>query len=143
MALPDERIIKSVVLNDGILTFTDSDGIEITTFDLKDKNFGFLSKNDPKYPGLIGYKFRTSENTEKSRLIQMQLPGFLIIDDKKYKILESNKACLTEILSKRVHSQGASSSLSGYKRRYRKSRKARKARKARKSRKQRKTRRRV
>ena len=135
MALADERIINKVVLENEVLIFKDSDGIEITTFDLKDKNFGFLDDR-----GLRGYKFRTSANTEKSRLIQMQLPGFLIIDDKKYKFLESNKAYLTAILSERVYSQPASSSLPGYQRR---SRKARKARKARQTRKQRKTRRRV
>ena len=133
---PDERIIQSLVLEDEVLQFKDGDGSEITTFDLKDKNFGFL-KNDPKYPGLIGYKFRTSENTDKSRLIQMQLPGLLIIDDKKYKIRESQKPYLSVILSERVHTQGPSSFFGGYRR------KSRKTRHRRNTRKQKKTRRRI
>ena len=130
---PDERIIQSLVLEDEVLKFKDGDGTEITTFDLKDKNFGFL-KNDPKYPGLSGYKFRTSANTDKSRLIQMQLPGFLIIDDKKYNILESQKPQLSLILSGRVHTQGLSSFFGGYRRKSRKTRDRRHTRKQRKTR---------
>jgi len=131
--------IIDVVLENEVLKFIGDSGEEIT-FDLKDKNFGFLSKNDPKYPGLSGYKFRTSANTDKSRLIQMQLPGLLIIDDTRYKILDSKKPQLSLILSERVHTQPLSSFLGGYQR---KSRKTRHRRHTRKQRKQRKTRRRI
>ena len=141
-------MIRSVVLNDGILTFTDSCGNIVNTFDLNEKNFAYFS-NTTKEPRENGYKYKNSSNNPSQKISTQG--GDLMIGNNKYKISWSAESEFYRLMFDWVETKKRNArtpgkpwfGMSGYENSSRKSRKARKARKARQTRKQRKTRRRV
>ena len=129
------RMIRSVVLNDGILTFTDSCGNIVDTFDLNEKNFAYFM-NTTKEPRETGYKYNNS-----SQKISTQ-GGVLMIGDNKYDISWSAESEFYRLMFEWVETKKRNartpgkpwSGLPGYERKSRKSRKARQTRKQRKTR---------
>jgi len=141
-------MIRSVVLNDGILTFTDSCGNIVDTFNLNEKNFAYFS-NTTKEPRESGYKYKNSSNNPSQKISTQG--GVLMIGENKYEISWSAETEFYRLMFEWVETKKRNDrtpgkpwvGLPGYENSSRNSRKSRKARKARQTRKQRKTRRRV
>lgn len=133
------RMITSVVLNDGILTFTDSCGNIVDTFNLNEKNFAYFS-NTTKDPRETGYKYKNSTNNPSQKISTRG--GVLMIGDNKYEISWPAESEFYRLMFEWVKTKNRNartpgkpwSGLPGYERRGRKSRKARQTRKQRKTR---------
>jgi len=143
-----EGTIRNVVLVDGILTFTDSFGNTVDTFNLNEKNFAYF-RNTSKDPRENGYKYKNSSNNPSQKISTRG--GELMIGENKYKISSLAESEFYRLMFEWVEGKKRNArtpgkpwfGLPGYEGSSRKSRKTRHRRHTRKQRKQRKTRRRI